>query len=152
MVNSINISRDGTKFICDNFELFVSKPYQDPGGLWTVGYGTRITEQLAVKYQGGISQDQAYAMYENYIQVLTKDLQKCPFATFKQYQIDAIYSLSYNIGFNAFQHSTVYHQLMLRQTDLSSWKEWTHDNRGNVDEGLIKRREMELKLFIYGQY
>lgn len=152
MSYSPTLSAAGTKFICDNFELFRSKPYLDPGGLPTIGYGTRITSAQLAEFRDGITEQLAQTMYQTYMQGLAKQLQKCPFAGFTQYQIDAIFSLSYNIGINAFQSSTIYKTLMVRGTDLTPWLLFIHDNHGNVDDGLIKRRKVELRLFIYGLY
>lgn len=151
MVNLVQISDAGTKFICD-FEMFAMKPYKDSGGLWTIGYGSRITDKQVQQFKDGITQDQAQAMYKDYMQGLTVLLRKCPLAGLQQWQYDAIYSLSYNIGFNEFMNSTIYKRLMVRATDLSPWKWYIRDQHQNVDQGLVRRRELELKLFIYGIY
>jgi lysozyme len=146
------LSAQGAKFICDNFELFRAKPYLDSGGLPTIGYGTRITEKQKIAWKDGISEAQGQIMFQDYMSALTKQLQMCPLANLQQWQYDAIFSLAYNIGFEAFQHSTIYKELMIRGTDLEPWLEWVHDAEGHLDKGLVIRRTMELKLFIYGLY
>jgi lysozyme len=132
--------------------LFVPKPYRDSGGVPTIGYGSQITEAQAIQWKDGITEAQAQAMYEGYMQALGVKLRQCPLAGLSQNQNDAIFSLAYNIGINAFLNSTIYKQLMCRGIDLSSWLLFIHDQHGNIDQGLIRRRQMELKLFIWGLY
>lgn len=151
-ISPITLSIAGTAFICNNFELFVPKPYKDSGGLWTIGYGSRITDAQVQQFKDGITEAQAQAMYQGYMQALGVKLRQCPLAGLSQNQNDAIFSLAYNIGYQAFLDSTIYKQLMCRGIDLSSWLLFIHDQRGNVDQGLIRRRQMELKLFIWGLY
>lgn len=153
MSNPITLSDAGTKFICDNFELFRSLPYKDPGGLWTIGYGSRISLLQLQQYKtNGISMADAQGMYKDYMAGLQNQLRRCALAGLQQWQNDAIFSLAYNIGYDAFINSTIYKHIMCRGTDLSSWKSFIHDQHGNVDNGLIRRREMELKLFLWGIY
>jgi lysozyme len=150
----ISLSDAGAKFITQpRFDSFVSKPYLDSGGLWTIGYGSRITAKQVIQFKEGITEAQALAMFQEYMQGLTTLLRKCPFAGLQQYQWDAIYSLCYNIGFEQFStRSTIYKRLMCRSYDLSSWLEYVRDSHFHIDAGLVYRRQMELRLFIWGIY
>lgn len=151
--NQISLSDDGIKFITQpQFDSFVAKPYIDSGGLWTIGFGTRITDDLVVKYKDGITEDFAWTLFKAHNALLLSQLQKCPLAGLQQWQNDAIFSLSYNIGIEAFINSTIYKVLMTRGTDLSPWKWFIYDQNKQKQQGLVRRREMEVRLFIWGLY
>lgn len=135
-----------------SFDSFRSFPYKDSGGLWTIGYGTRITDAQAKQFVHGITEVQGIEMFQAYIVGLLAKLRKMPLAGLTQNQNDAIISLSYNIGPEAFASSTIYRQIMNRGTDLSSWKLFIKDNHGVVQPGLVRRRDLELKLFIWNVY
>ena len=149
MGNKLTISNKGVDFIA-NFEGFRDKAYQDSGGLWTIGYGQRIKVD---EYPNGITQDQAKALLFNYLQKECDELADLPFSGLFQYQIDAIVSLVYNIGMNYFVNQTsIYKRLITRSPDLSSWLWLVKDAKGHQQSGLVKRRNVELQLFIYGIY
>ena len=150
MANSLTLSEDGKKFI-QNFEGFREKPYRDSGGLWTVGFGQRITQEEVEAFKDGITQEEASAMFDTWIASLVVRLRTCPLALL-QHQFDACCSLAYNIGLKAFLDSTIYKNLSVRSIDISPWSEWTKDNKGHTDSGLVRRRHAEVKLFIYGLY
>lgn len=150
MANMQMLSPEGVKFI-QGFEGFRDKPYQDSGGLWTIGYGNRITAEEVEAFKDGITQEEASAMFDTWISSLVVRLRKCPLALL-QHQFDAVCSLSYNIGLTAFLDSTIYKNLSIRSIDISPWSEWTKDNKGHVDSGLVRRRHAEVKLFIYAIY
>jgi lysozyme len=149
----IKISPDGLKFITQvGFDSFKAQPYKDPGGLWTIGYGTLLNNAQAEKYKDGITVEQGLAFVQLHMQLLYPQLNKCPLAGLFQYQYDSIISLAYNIGFEAFQKSTVYQHITTRSGDVSSWLLFIRDAQGHVDQGLVKRRKAELRLFTYGLY
>jgi lysozyme len=150
MANTQTISPEGLKFI-QNFEAFREKPYKDTGGLLTIGYGQRITEEEAGNYKNGITKEEAQSLFDGYINSMVGRLRTCPLALL-QHQFDAVGSLAYNIGLGAFLGSTIYKVLSVRGVDLSSWLYFVNDAKGHRDEGLIRRRRLELKLFIYGIY
>jgi len=154
MVNNlINLSDAGFKFITQpSFDSFHAIPYRDSGGLWTVGYGQRISAADAVKYKDGITEEFGKKLFDSYISGLTKKLSDCPLHGLFQYQHDAIIAFSYNIGFEAFIMSTPYRQIMTRNGDLTTWLDYVYDATHHRDEGLVLRREKELKLFVFGLY
>ena len=147
MANLQTLSPEGAKFI-QNFEGFKPKPYRDSGGLWTIGFGQRITDEEVAAFKDGITREEASAMFDTWISSLVVRLRKCPLALL-QYQFDAVCSLAYNIGLTAFLESTIYKQLTVRGVDLSGWLAFIKDARGHVDDGLVQRRRLEMKLFIY---
>lgn len=152
MANNQTLSEAGVKFMTQpRFDSFEPMPYLDPGGLWTIGFGTRITDKQMQEFKEGITEEHARQMFQDHTHMLTAQLRSCPLALL-QHQFDACCSLAYNIGLPAFLGSTVYKQLAVRSIDLSSWLWFVKDAKGKVQSGLVNRRRAELKLFIYGLY
>ena len=149
--NSTALSADGISFVC-GFEGFSAKPYQDSGGVWTIGFGTAISAAQAEQYKDGITEQMATQMMTGQLQGFALGLIKLELSTLMQNQFDACCSLAYNIGLTAFSNSTILKRIIARSTDLSPWGYWIKDAKGQVQEGLVRRRQAELKLFIYGLY
>lgn len=134
-----------------NFEGFKAMPYQDGGGLWTIGYGTRIGNPD--DYPHGISREDALTQMEAKIKALCMDLNTLNLGLVNQCQADALISFVYNIGFEAFKASDTYKLLQAKDTQcFYHWRQWMHDAKGNVEGGLVTRRLKEIKLFIFGIY
>jgi lysozyme len=150
VTNQQSLSPEGAKFIM-NFEGFREKPYRDSGGLWTIGYGQRLTQEEVEQFKDGITTTEAQSLFDNYILGMVKQLRTCPLALLP-HQFDACCSLAYNIGLHMFLDSTIYKMLSVRGVDLSSWLVFTKDAKGHTDDGLVRRRHKELKLFIYALY
>lgn len=149
--NLITLSPKGSEFI-RNFEGFREFAYLDSGGLATIGWGTRLDSEGIVKYKDGIKQDHALALFNMSVSSIIRELGRCPFNGFQEWQYDAVISLAYNIGYGAFASSTIYKQLCVRSIDLTSWLFFCRDNKDRISEGLQNRRRAELKLFIYSIY
>jgi lysozyme len=127
--------------------------YRDTGGILTIGYGTRIfTQADAVKYANGITEEQGMQLMQASLVKECRSLSQLPLNGFFQYQQDALISLAYNIGYEAFVNSSIYTRLIHRATDLSPWLWYIRDAKKVPQDGLQMRREKELKLFIYGIY
>jgi GH24 family phage-related lysozyme (muramidase) len=153
MASQILLSDAGVKFMTQpSFDSFQALPYKDSGGLWTIGFGSRITATQAIQYKNGITEEFAWRLFKDHNVGLTSQLQQCPLAGLQQWQYDAIISLCYNMGFDQFINSTVYKRLITRSYDLTPWLAYVHDAKGNLDQGLVRRRQMELRLFIWGLY
>jgi len=136
--------------LAQQFEGFSSTPYQDPSGIWTIGYGStydpmgnHITENTPI-----ISQDEALIWLENtmrsafyviteYVKVTISDNQKAALADF-----------IYNIGVGNFVNSTLLK--ILNEGDYSGAGRqllvWDISD-GEVLPGLLRRRQAELGLF-----
>ena len=153
MIPTFPISFQGTKFIC-SLEEFKAVPYLDPGGdgNWVIGFGTEITSAQKELYAAGISRDTGMFLFSKHNEPLQKQLAKTPLVSLPQQQLDAIFSLVYNIGLDHFMESTIYKHLVTRDVDLSPWQAFIHGSHGQVMQGLIRRRKLELRLFIYGNY
>lgn len=150
----VSISPRGIDFICQpRFDSFVAKPYRDSGGLWTIGFGSRITDKQVEEMKDGITIEKAKQMRGAHLNVLCFNLSKLPLGGLFQYQQDAIVSLAYNIGVTEFvEKSTVYKRLRERNLDLTPWLWYVKDEKLITRAGLVYRRQAELRLFMYGTY
>ncbi len=72
----------------------------------------------------------------------------------EQYQFDALVSFCFNVGVNNFARSTLCKSLNPKSsvTDISKWFAAWNKSKGKILAGLVKRRERELNLFLYGKY
>ena len=75
--------------------------YLCPAGKWTIGFGH--TE--GVKKGDTITQEEAYRLLDEDLQVYGFAVDKAVDVTLNDNQIDALVSLCYNIGVNAFSQS-----------------------------------------------
>lgn len=127
-----------------NFEQLQLKSYRCPAGIWTIGYGhtrgvTRnmtITRAQAEEY---LRQDVSQVELELAVHHLS----------LTQNRYDAIVSLIFNIGTAAFAKSTILRKLKANPDDPTipdEFRRWIYC-RGQVLEGLKRRREQEIILY-----
>jgi lysozyme len=137
-----------------SFDSFHALPYLDGGGVPTIGYGTVINAaDAAGKYSKGISREDALALFQAHVDNECIALNRFPaFCLLMQHQKDAVISLAYNIGINAFIGSTIFQRIKGGMTDLQPWLLFVRDAKGVTEPGLVTRRIKELRLFIYGAY
>lgn len=119
--------------------------YADGGGVATIGWGhtdyvtmgDEITEQEAEEFLRQDVQEAAGAV-DDYVDVeLTQPM------------YDAVVSLAFNIGREAFRNSTLLKMLNAGRSakDIGpQFDRWCHDN-GKVVPGLVRRRAAERKMF-----
>jgi lysozyme len=121
--------------------------YQDSGGVWTIGVGHTGDVRQGQK----LSQAQADAL-------LAKDLTRFEVVVntavtlaLSQGQFDALVSLAFNIGSDAFTRSTLVRKL--NAGDIAGaggqFIVWHMDN-GAVNKALLSRRAAELWMFAMG--
>lgn len=138
-----------------------NKVYQDAAGLPTIGVGHLLTRDelstgsividgVKVKYGNGLTdrqidqlftQDLAYA--ESVVNIgLGVDL------WLTQNQYDALVSFVLNVGGSAYLNSTLRKLLLKKEYEKipEQFRRWKHSG-GKVLQGLINRREKEIKLF-----
>ena len=145
------------------YEAFAPKAFVDSGGVPTIGYGVtesnpywnslfpECTEEKA-------SRVLAETMYNSYAVPLYKDMQSLgvDMATVKQNHFDAFLSLAYNGGLGAVTSSPMYAKWIINkddQTVTDQWATWyIRDNNGNVQQGLIDRRQKEVEIFKNNNY
>ena len=152
LVNELQFSHNGMRLVA-KFEGYVSKPYKDAVGIWTIGYGNtyypdgrkvgpkdrplskKEAEDLKIEI---VNRDFAPAIRE-----MTKGL------NITQNQFDALISLGYNIGVNALAKSSVIKYLKAGdiQRAADSFLLWNKAG-GKVLNGLVNRRKAERELFL----
>jgi len=120
--------------------------YQDSGGIWTIGFG----QTGDVKKGDKITQEKAELLLHMYILSLEPKLKKLIKVPINQNQYDALVIFVYNIGLNAFKCSTMLSLINKNEFIKASeqFKRWSKDSKGNISEGLLRRREIEYKLYL----
>ncbi|WP_394346997.1 lysozyme [Photorhabdus khanii] len=141
------------------------KPYDDQTGKnidnWTkgatIGYGKLISKSEWDTYKNGITEDEAEQLFKDTIAPYEKAVNDGITKEIKQNEYDALVVLSYNIGIGGFEKSSIVKMINDEnaKTDYDSiddaWKAW-NKSQGKVNQGLINRRESELKIFNDGVY
>jgi lysozyme len=143
------ISSVGIQLIT-SFEDLKLKAYDDGVGVWTIGYGTTIyTNGVAVKKGDSCTLEQAKSSFQHDLrrfQTAVNDAVNIPLS---QNQFDALVSLAYNIGTNAFKTSTLvkYLNALDYKAAADQFLVWNKAG-GSVLKGLVRRREAERALFL----
>lgn len=144
MINFLSVSTDGLALTksCEGCQLTA---YQDPVGIWTIGYGHTGPDV----YKGlVIAQDRADYLLELDLKSAAKTV--CNLTTVKltQNQIDALTDFVFNLGAEAFRTSTLLKCINAGDMDGAA-KEFGKWNKagGKVLPGLTKRRAAEAALF-----
>lgn len=116
--------------------------YQDQGGVWTVGYGHTGPEVIKGMV---ISADDAISLLETDLErfyhlddYLTEQV--------NDNQYSALICLAFNIGLRALKMSSLLRCVNNNESVDKEWLKWCHVN-GIVSQGLLRRREAELKLY-----
>ncbi len=123
-----------------------NKVYLDSAGYPTIGVGHLI--KPGEKFTE-ITDEEVDALLFLDLNIAYKAIEKYVFVTLNQNQFDALISLVFNIGVNAFRKSKL---LKLINTNASrdlisrSWAEFRIAG-GKVSQGLVNRRSKEIKLY-----
>ena len=148
------LAHDLTEFmlIVEGCEL---KPYLCSAGYPTIGVGSRYYKngkEVTLKDKA-ITKDKAmellaYHLHEYRMSIIHLININC---TLKDYQVDALTSLVYNIGLNAFACSTLLKLLNNNQIERASseFDRWVYAD-GMKERGLINRRRVDKRLFVIG--
>ncbi|MDM1042117.1 MULTISPECIES: lysozyme [Empedobacter] len=133
------------------YEGFYAKPYLDPIGIPTIGYGAtyypnkvKVTmkDKPLTEKQASDLLVQMLKVYENQVALLvTKPI--------NQNQFDALVSFTYNVGATNLSKSTLLKKLNVNPNDKSIADEFEKWNRAGdkVLRGLTKRRKDEAALY-----
>lgn len=128
------------------YEGFSAKAYKCPAGVWTIGYGsTKWEDGTPVKSGQTITQAKAEGLLNDYLIRYVRP--KLADLKLKSHQQEAIESLCYNIGVNAFLKSKCYKAL--KEKDWATFireYDWFKAG-GKALNGLVKRRMEELHTF-----
>ena len=140
------ISAEGINLIC-SFEGLELKAYLDSANIWTIGYGTIIRNGVKVKKGDTCTIEQAKAYMASDLKSFEAAVNKVK-VPLNQNQYDALVSLTYNIGVNAFANSTLLKKLNAQDYKgaAAQFDVW-NKVKGRVVQGLVNRRAKERKLF-----
>jgi len=147
----MKIGQKGLQLVKD-FEGWHSKPYQDPVGIPTIGYGftyylpdrRRVTMQDAAltKTQGNRMLGEILAHYED-------DVHRLVTRSLRQQQFDALVSFTYNLGATNLSKSTLLKRINSDPQDKRIADEFMKWNKagGKILPGLVRRRAAEVQLY-----
>jgi len=146
----VNISKAAIDLIKE-FEGFRAEAYQDPVGIWTIGYGTTAAAGVGIVPRAGMTITEAQA--EEYLMraVVKFADQIRPVVTqsANENEFGAMVSLAYNIGPGAFKGSTVLRKFNTgnKIEAANAFLMWNKAG-GKVLRGLERRRAAERALFL----
>ena len=148
-VDEMSVSNLGVDLIC-GFEGKRLVAYDDGVGVWTIGFGTTIYPN-GIKVKKGDTCTEAQAK-----EYMAHDLKKFELAVngavtvpLNQNQFDALVSLAYNIGTNAFKNSTLVKKLNAGdyRGAADQFDVWVNAG-GKRMQGLVNRRAREKALYL----
>jgi len=142
-VNNMHISDEGISLV-KKFEGCKLEAYQCAAGVWTIGYGSTHGVQKGDVW----SQEKAEVMLIDELEEYGKYVEELVTLPLNQCQFDALASWTFNLGPSNLQSST-----MLKVLNSGDYegvpnqiKRWNKVS-GQVNDGLIRRREAEALLF-----
>lgn len=147
--DEMHVSPSGVDLIC-NFEGLRLKAYDDGVGVWTIGFGTtKYPNGIRVKKGDTCTLDQAKAYMQNDLKSFEQTVNNTVTVQLNQNQFDALVSLAYNIGTNAFSKSTLVKKLNANDIRgaADQFDVWVNAG-GKRMQGLVNRRAREKALFI----
>jgi len=140
----------------EGFELNV---YKDSAGLPTIGVGHLITKSeqasgditisgVPVPYADGLTDDQVLDLLSQDVRPCEQTVNNGVKVALNQDQVDALVSFTFNVGGGNFNSSTLLKVLNQGQYDQvpDQLRRWNKAG-GKVVQGLVNRRENEIKLW-----
>lgn len=139
----MNTSASGIALI-QSFEACAETAYVDADGVWTIGWG----HTNGVNPGDTCTAAQASEWLREDLMVAEQAVNQLVTATLNQNQFDALVSLVFNIGVDAFRNSTLLRDLNAgNYTAAANWiPQWDHAD-GIEIAGLERRRLAEQTLF-----
>ena len=140
----MEISKNGINLI-KKFEGCSLKAYKCPAGVWTIGYGH--TNKVLV--DDVITQEEVETLLKHDLIIHCNNVSKLVKVHLNQNQFDALVSFEYNVGYTAFQNSTLLKLLNQRKYNEAAehFNRWVYAGK-KVLPGLVNRREAEKELFL----
>ena len=137
-----------------NWEGFVATPYQDSGGVWTIGYGHTFTPPWTGS--NPLSEAEGEVLLKQDIAPRVQSvLSKFSGLTFSQNQIDALTSFVYNAGAGNLDNSGLTDDIRNGASAdklKTDFEQISHDHQGHLLPGLVYRRDAEWAMYVNGSY
>ena len=146
---SMSVSNKGVDLICE-FEGKRLVAYDDGVGIWTIGFGTiKYPNGVRVKKGDTCTLEQAKDYMRHDLIEFEHTVNSSVKVPLNQNQFDALVSLAYNIGSNAFKSSTLVKKLNTGdyQGAADQFNVWVNAG-GKRMQGLANRRDKEKLLFL----
>ena len=148
-IDQMAVSPFGVDLIC-GFEGKRLTAYDDGVGVWTIGFGTTVYPN-GIKVMKGdtCTEAQAKTYMAHDLKKFEATVNKAVTVQLNQNQFDALVSLAYNIGTNAFSKSTLVKKLNANDIRgaADQFDVWVNAG-GKRMQGLVNRRAREKALFI----
>jgi len=148
-IDEMHVSPSGIDLIC-NFEGLRLNAYDDGVGVWTIGYGTtKYPNGIHVKKGDTCTLEQAKSYMQQDLKKFEQTVNSAVNVPINQNQFDALVSLAYNIGTNAFKNSTLVKRLNEGnyKPAANQFDVWVNAGGKRV-QGLVNRRTIEKTLFL----
>ena len=131
------------------WEGFRATAYRCSAGVWTVGYGTTA----GVKRGDTITHADALDRLMSHLEGDARAVDAAVNVPLESHERDALISFAYNVGRSAFRASTLLRVLNGgdKAGAAAQLLRWNRAG-GRVVLGLVKRREAERRLFLFGDY
>ena len=145
----MSASDKGVDLICE-FEGEQLIAYDDGVGIWTIGFGTiKYPDGVRVKKGDTCTLEQAKEYMRHDLIEFEHTVNISVKVPLNQNQFDALVSLAYNIGSNAFKSSTLVKELNTGdyQGAADQFNVWVNAG-GKRMQGLVNRRAKEKELFL----
>ena len=140
----MKMSKRGIELI-KKYEGCRLKAYKCPAGVWTIGYG----HTRNVRPDDIINEEEANVLLGIDIKAHEDNIKRLVKVAINQNQFDALVSFEYNIGYGNFANSTLLRLLNTGNYEGASkqFSRWVYVG-DKVLEGLVKRRNAEMELFL----
>lgn len=119
-------------------------PYRDVGGVWTVCNGITGPDVIQGKTY---TQKECDALLQKHLQPYARSVERSVKVPSNAYQKAALISFSYNVGINAFEHSSVLRNLNAGryQQACDGLRSWVYVDRVRI-QGIANRRDVEREI------
>ena len=134
-----------------SFEGFYSKPYLDPIGIPTIGYGATYypNKKKVTMKDKPLTEKEASDLLKEMMVTYENDVKRLVKRELNQNQFDALVSFTYNLGSANLGKSTLLKKINANPCDKTIKDEFLKWNRagGKVLNGLTRRRNAEAELY-----